>query len=314
MRIVIMKRIYFLIMALFINSMVLSQSQLPASDTKDWLNSLTDENGKQIMSNSSRVSNNFMENVTIPDVTMTGDADHARFGYSVSSADVNGDGLSDVIVGAYSQDKVFIFFGDTSMNNTADVILTGEEAGSYFGYSVSSAGDVNDDCFSDVIVGAMQYSSNTGRAYIYYGGALMNNTADVILTGEAELNLFGGSVSSAGDVNGDGFSDVIVGAFIIHQGIGRSYIFFGGSSMNNTSDVIMTGVATDNMFGSAVSSGGDVNGDGYSDVIVGGYRYSSWRGRACIFFGGVSMDNTADVIMIGGQAYNYFGILCILCR
>jgi len=80
------------------------------------------------------------------------------------------------------------------------------------------------------------------------------------------------SVSSAGDVNGDGYSDVIAGALFNDAGgslAGRAYIYFGGSSMNNASDIIMTGEAVNDNFENSVSSAGDVNGDGYSDVIVG---------------------------------------------
>ena len=95
----------------------------------------------------------------------------------------------------------------------ADVTMTGETTPNYFGRSVSAAGDVNGDGYSDMIVGAEGYASSTGRAYIYFGGASMNNTADVIMTGEAPSNYFGRSVSTAGDVNGDGYSDVIVGAY-----------------------------------------------------------------------------------------------------
>jgi hypothetical protein len=98
------------------------------------------------------------------------------------------------------------------MSTIANVILTGGATNNYFGRSVSTAGDVNGDGYSDVIVGAYGYTTSTGRAYIYFGGAIMNNIADITMTGEATFNLFGISVSAAGDVNGDGFSDVLVGA------------------------------------------------------------------------------------------------------
>jgi hypothetical protein len=85
-------------------------------------------------------------------------------------------------------------------------------SGAEFGCSVSGAGDVNNDGYDDVIVGARTYSSNTGRAYIYYGGSSMDGAADIMMTGEASGNYFGNSVSGAGDVNNDGYDDVIVGA------------------------------------------------------------------------------------------------------
>ncbi|MBK8983700.1 MAG: FG-GAP repeat protein [Ignavibacteria bacterium] len=245
----------------------------------------------------------------VADVIMTGEAGSNFFGRSVSSAgDVNGDGYCDVIVGAngYSSStgRAYVYFGGAVMNNTADVIMTGDTEFNNLGYSVSSAGDVNGDGYSDVIVGAY---GNPGRAYIYFGGASMNNAADVTMTGEAAGNWFGFSVSSAGDVNGDGYSDVIVGAYGYSSNTGRAYVFFGGAVMNNTADVTMTGEAASNYFGSSVSTAGDVNGDGYSDVIVGAWQYLvQIAGRAYVFFGGPVMDNTADVIMTG-QGADYLG-------
>ncbi len=249
----------------------------------------------------------------VADVIMTGEAVSNNFGFSVSSAgDVNGDGYSDVVTGAYgysaSTGRAYIYFGGASMNNVADILLTGEAANNYFGISVSSAGDVNSDGFSDVITSAYGYSSSTGRAYIYYGGASMNNIADILLTGEATNNYFGISVSSAGDVNGDGYSDVIAGAYGYSSSTGRAYIYYGGASMNNAADITITGEATNNFLGISVSSAGDVNGDGYSDVIAGAYGYSTSTGRAYIYFGGVSMNNAADVTMTGEATGNSFGI------
>jgi len=256
--------------------------------------------------------NYYMKNEIISDLAMTGEAADNNFGWSVSSAgDVNGDGYSDVIIGAweYSSDsgRAYIYFGGTIMDNTADVTITAEPTSNDFGISVSSAGDVNSDGYYDVIVGAPGYASNTGRVYIYYGGTIMDNISDVTMTGEATNNRFGESVSKAGDVNGDGYSDVIVGARGYSSFIGGAHIFFGGASMNNTSDVTMTGEIAIIEFGSSVSSAGDVNDDGYSDVIVGAYGYSSSTGRAYIYFGGASMNNTADVTMTGVTANNSFG-------
>ena len=254
----------------------------------------------------------------VADVIMTGEAAINYFGASVAAAgDVNGDSYSDVIVGAYgfsaNTGKAYIYFGGSSMNNVADVTITGEGINNYYGYSVSNAGDVNGDSFSDVVVGATDISSGTGKAYIYFGSSIMNNVADVTMTGEATNNYFGISVSNAGDVNGDSFSDIIVGANGYSSNTGRAYIFYGGSSMNNVADVTMTGEAINNYFGRTVSAAGDINGDGYSDVVAGAWGYSTSTGRAYIYFGGSSMNNTADVILTGEATNNYFGYALSAC-
>ncbi|MBK9404711.1 MAG: FG-GAP repeat protein [Ignavibacteria bacterium] len=249
----------------------------------------------------------------LPDVLITGTGNY--FGNTVSAAgDVNGDSYSDVIIGDEyyngASGRSCIYYGGASMNNVADVILTGEAGNNNFGGSVSNAGDVNGDGYSDVIVGAWQYDLNTfyniGRAYIYYGGDNMDNISDVTMTGEVSGSVFGQSVSSAGDVNADGYSDVIVGASLYGGNIGKAYVFYGGISMNNAADVIMSGTFGDNL-GSSVSSAGDVNGDGYSDVITGAIGFNAFKGRSYIFYGGDPMNNFADVTMSGEEMYNYFG-------
>ncbi|MBK6877125.1 MAG: FG-GAP repeat protein [Ignavibacteria bacterium] len=112
------------------------------------------------------------------------------------------------------------------MDNTADVTMTGEATNNYFGRAVSCAGDVNGDGYSDVIVGEPAYSSYTGKAYVYFGGTFLDNNPDVTLTGEAAGSAFGHSVSSAGDINGDGYSDVIVSAYLVFLIHGQSICIF----------------------------------------------------------------------------------------
>jgi len=257
-------------------------------------------------------------------VTMIGEAAYNDFGNCVSTAgDVNGDGYDDVIIAARDNDdggnnagKAYIYYGGVYMNNTADVTMTGEAEGDFFGYSVSAAGDVNGDGYDDVIIGAYRNDdagSDVGKSYIYFGGAAMDNSADVTMTGEGLSDLFGISVSGAGDVNGDGYCDVIIGAYLNDDGgnlAGKTYIYYGGSAMDNSADVTMTGEAANEFFGQSVSAAGDVNGDGYSDVIVGAHHNDvggSRTGKAYVYYGGTAMDNLADVIMIGEAIDDRFG-------
>ena len=183
--------------------------------------------------------------------TLTGEAADNYFGYSVATAgDVNGDGYADVVVGAHGYSsytgRAYVYLGGPSgLATTAATTLTGEATGNYFGHSVATAGDVNGDGYADVVVGARGYSSSTGRAYVYLGGASgLATTAATTLTGEAADNYFGYSVATAGDVNGDGYADVVVGAYGYSSGTGRAYVYLGGASgLATTAATTLTGEA-----------------------------------------------------------------------
>jgi hypothetical protein len=171
------------------------------------------------------------------------------------------------------------------MNGSPDVYFYGEGTSNSFGYSVSSAGDVNADGFDDMIVGSYYYGSGIGRAYIYYGSLNIDNSADVVMGGPSSSSYFGVSVSNAGDVNLDGYSDVTVGAYGFTSYTGRTYVYLGGAAMNSASDLIITGEYSNDYFGYSVSGAGDINGDGYSDLITGAYGKSSRTGKAYIYYG-----------------------------
>ncbi|MES2644500.1 MAG: FG-GAP-like repeat-containing protein, partial [Myxococcota bacterium] len=259
--------------------------------------------------------------------TMTGSAG-SSFGWSVSGAgDVNGDGYDDVIVGAYvhgsGAGQAYVYLGSAEgISTTASTTLTGEATRNYFGFSVSGAGDVNGDGYDDVIVGASGYSSDLGRAYVFEGSATgvasgSATTADATLTGEARPNSFGISVSGAGDVNGDGYDDVIVGADYYSSSTGRAYVFEGSATgvatgIATTADTALTGGAMFDNFAYSVSGAGDVDGDGYDDVIVGAYQYSLGTGRAYVFQGSATgvasrSTTTADTTLTGEARSYYFG-------
>ncbi len=258
-----------------------------------------------------------------PDITISGQNSYDHLGTSVSFAgDVNQDSYDDLIIGAPENDaagtdagRAYIFFGGPSPDGVPDLIISGESVGDRFGFSVSKAGNVNGDLAGDVIVGAPFSNAGAnlaGRSYVFFGGAVMNNVADVIMTVPLAGLWFGISCSFAGDVNGDQYDDVIVGGGMM-SGIGNGYaaVFFGGPSMDNVPDVDMYGISLDDHFGYSVSYAGDVNGDQYSDVIVGAYGYDLHvvdAGAAYIFYGAANMNGNYDVYLEGSKESDFFGV------
>ena len=248
---------------------------------------------------------------------VNGPAADEQAGYSIAAAgDVNGDGLADFIVGAPGADpaarpdagRSYIVFGKNTGTavdlgavaaGSGGFVINGRLAGETSGSSVSAAGDVNGDGLADLIVagpnGGTTASGPAGHAYIVYGKA---TTAAVdlatVATGSggyvinrAAIDDAITSVSSAGDINGDGFGDVVIGVTssdpALDGNAGRAYIVFGKSAGTavNLATIAATGSGfvvngnTDDLFSGRVAAAGDVNGDGTGDVLVGPWSAGS---------------------------------------
>ncbi len=217
---------------------------------------------------------------------------------TVSSAgDVNGDGLDDLIIGAYHAEpngKVktgssFVVFGtaDTDVielssvtSGTGGFVINGERIGDRSGFSVSSAGDVNGDGLSDLIVGAFGASiagikTYEGKSYVVFGknntnavdlSSIAAGTGGFVINGESNGDYSGSAVSSAGDVNGDGLDDLIVGTFWVDSFRGRSYVIFGKT---NTEAVNLANInKVENTAAHTIDFQGDTNTD-KNDTLTG---------------------------------------------
>jgi FG-GAP repeat len=263
---------------------------------------------------------------------------NAKFGNCVSSAgDVNGDGYSDVIISAPDYDgtagvksgKVNIYFGSSSIATTTPVIgaapgwaKEGLAANEGFGNSVSCAGDVNLDGYSDIIIGASLYTgtitaeAGEGGAFVFYGGLTGPGlTANWRTEGNQVNAHYGKSVASAGDVNGDGFCDVIIGAPDYDQGFtdnGKAYVYYGAFTGLSTSAAwTFTGTKANAYFGCSVACTGDVNADAFSDVIIGSYGYTpaaTAMGRVQVFQGSAAgLNASANFTVDGTQTGSQLG-------
>jgi hypothetical protein len=266
-----------------------------------------------------------------PDATLQANQINAFFGSSVAGAgDVNGDGFADIIVGAYAYDNglsaegsAFLYLGGPgSFNTTVDGTIAFTQDSANFGWSVAGAGDVNGDGYADIVVGARNYDngeSNEGGAFIYFGGpGAFDLTADATLEANDGTAQFGRSVAGAGDVNGDGYADVLVGApnyGTVASGEtdeGAAFIYFGGpGAFNATADAQLESNQTGSDFGASVAGAGDVNGDGYADVLIGAPNYTndqSNQGVALLYLGGSGAFNqTADDLLHVPLANSAFG-------
>uniref|UniRef100_A0A7C6EAU8 T9SS type A sorting domain-containing protein n=1 Tax=candidate division WOR-3 bacterium TaxID=2052148 RepID=A0A7C6EAU8_UNCW3 len=258
--------------------------------------------------------------------TIPGNPVLCAFGFNLTSGDVDNDGHPDIIVSADTYTAVgttpylgraYLYYGNGIGDTVPDVVLKSPFAKGTTPTRVHSA-DINGDNFDDIIIGEANANEGFGGITIFWGGNPVDTVPDIILPGRRPQDGFFGVGLASGDVNGDSYSDLIVGAYgtaPMPGGflMGRVYIYFGGPNFDTIPDVILNGghEGDDECFGCTVGGGGDVNSDGFEDVIIGAYQYgtSTWGdGRIYIYLGGSPMDTIFDVAMIGEYPNQNLGL------
>jgi len=214
-------------------------------------------------------------------------------GSSVSDAgDINGDGIADIIIGAPNADpngdfsgQGYVIYGSragfsssfnlSNLNGSNGFRINGLVARDGLGASVSNAGDVNGDGIGDFILTSPGAFNISGQSHVIYGnrsgfGSSFNLSS---LDGSNGFTVdgFSGVVSNAGDFNGDGIADIIIGdpaRSVNGTSSGRVTVIFGKGS-RFVPDLNINGISSFNLLGLSVSSAGDVNGDRIDDIIIG---------------------------------------------
>jgi hypothetical protein len=273
-------------------------------------------------------------------------------GRSVSSAgDLNNDGIADLIIGTpnanpNSNDSgaSYVVFGGTNVGSNGSVnlstldgtngfVINGLARGDRSGTSVSSAGDINNDGIADLIIGAPNADSNgsdSGASYVVFGGtnvgsngsvnlSTLDGTNGFVIKGIAAGDVLGHSVSSAGDINGDGINDLIITAPLGYDfadpsghsiGIfsGASYVVFGSSNvgsngsvdlstLDGTNGFVIKGLVANDHLATSVSSAGDINNDGIADLIIGASEVDATSfdsGATYVVFGSTTVGSNGN--------------------
>ncbi|MEE9340629.1 MAG: ATPase domain-containing protein, partial [Thermoplasmata archaeon] len=248
-----------------------------------------------------------------PTVVLENNGQDETLGFNITTGDFNGDNAMDFAVGApgnamrRSSDTgaVFLFFGGSTVDDSYDLMFLGPSGSVRFGAAVAS-GDVNNDGYDELIVGDPGYSSDTGRAHLYYGASSMDTTADKTFTAPDSDGEFGFAIDT-GDLNSptDAYDDVVITAPQYNSSDGRAYAYFGatGTTMDTNNDGVLDPPSgnQNGTFGWSVTVGEFNEGGGADDdAIIGEPLYNGtndYEGRIYVFYGdsGSSFDGTADL-------------------
>ena len=205
-------------------------------------------------------------------------------------------------------------------------VINGIDGGDYSGLAVSSAGDINNDGYDDIIIGARDADPN-GESYVVFGKATgysaslelsaLDGTNGFVINGIDYGDQSGYPVSSAGDINNDGYDDIIIGAFLADPNgdySGESYVVFGKatgysaslelSALDGNNGFVINGIDEVDYSGGRVSSAGDINNDGYDDIIIGAHHADpngNDSGESYVVFGQSEFDafvNLSDLALM----------------
>ena len=266
---------------------------------------------------------------TAPDMIFEGEP-NSLFGSRAACGDVDGDGYDDIVIGGWKHNnergRVYLFYGGPAMATPCDLILDGEKEEGYFGDTIT-CGDIDNDGYEDIVIGAPNYNSGQGRGYLYWGGkrGRIDDKPGMIFEGETEKKTwFGSGVGCPAiyDIDNDGYRDVIFCAICYPDDrTGRAYLYYGNKKelMDTSCDLVFVGENPGDTFGIAIGCG-DVDNDGYGDIVIGargcqGRGTHEGVGRAYLYYGGSksNMDAKTDKVFDAeSPKRNYFGqgIVC----
>ncbi|MGV7224182.1 MAG: FG-GAP-like repeat-containing protein [Nitrospinales bacterium] len=233
-----------------------------------------------------------------------------NFTGATAAGDMNNDDYDDIIIKAHSSAKVY--FGGADMDNVEDVVIDDfYGAGTGTGPNVADAGDVNNDGYDDILMTANIANS---KAFICYGGQEVDSIPDVIIPMWTEGSNPAFSTAAAGDLNNDGFDDILLGTSTLWSlEHAQVRVFWGGTQMDSLADVVLDTPQPWHIFGYGIAGNGDFDGDGYPDFLVGNIGNAATldrhdeAGNISIFYGGETISDSADAVFSGSADNEGFG-------